>query len=260
MSKNCPASQLCSERPFLFDDFIDSGLADENSPFLKPAARPWAKNLELKACFLAAILLILSWTLSWYPNWMPVSNLLLVCVFVFSGMPALIDSIDDLINLEINIDVLMTLAAFSSVLIGSGLEGALLLVLFAISGAMEHTVTQRAKGALSNLRKLAPSTAWVLAEDGRLLQRAVRDIAPDTRLLIKAGEVVPLDGEVLEGESSVNLVHLTGESLPVRVGPGDSVAAGAQNQDGALTLKVTAASSDSTLAKIIRLVTQAQST
>lgn len=244
--------------PIIFDEFIDSGLAEKNSPFLTPPARKWAENLHLKASLVAAVLLLVSFALSYTPQLLPLSHLLLLTVYILAGVPALIDSVEDLLDLQINIDVLMTLAAFSSVLIGSGMEGALLLVLFAISGSMEQAVSQKAKGALSHLRRLSPSSTWVIQPDGSLLSKAVRDITPGTHILIKAGEVVPLDGRVTEGCSSINLVHLTGESLPVSVAVGDEIASGATNIDGALTLLVTQPSRDSTLAKIVRLITQAQ--
>ena len=85
---------------------------------------------------------------------LPISHVLLLTVYFLVGIPALIESLEDLISFEINIDVLMTLAAFSSVIIGSGMEGALLLVLFALSGSMEDAVTAKAKGAISSLHKL----------------------------------------------------------------------------------------------------------
>ena len=152
----------------------------------------------------------------------------------------------------------MTLAAFASVLIGSPMEGALLLVLFAVSGSIEETVTSKAKSAVRSLHKLAPSQVVIMEEGGRTHQRNIRDVVVGTKILIKAGEIVPLDGNVVEGESSLNLAHLTGESLPVTKVVGDEVPAGANNLDGALVVEVTHTSADSTLSRIIRLITQAQ--
>jgi len=177
---------------------------------------------------------------------------------VIVGIPSLIDSIEDIISLEINIDVLMTLAAFSSVLIGSGMEGALLLVLFSISHAMEHAVSSKAKSAINTLTKLTPTVAFVVKDDGSLIERSVKDIAKGTKILIKADQVIPLDGKVIEGTSSVNLVHLTGENLPITKKEGDTVPSGGRNLEGSLTIEVTHTCADSTLSKIIQLVTQAQ--
>jgi len=184
--------------------------------------------------------------------------MLLLFVYFFAGIPSLIESIEDLASFQVNIDVLMTLAAFGSVLIGSPLEGALLLVLFSVSGAMEDAVTAKAKDAISSLHKLSPTRAYVIDDQGIVIERALTEISVGSQILIRSGEVVPLDGTVLEGTSSVNLVHLTGESVPVTKKPHDNVQAGALNLEGALVLKVTHTSSDSTLARIIQLVTQAQ--
>lgn len=245
-------------QPVVFDEFFEMGLHEAVSPFLTRSSRKWGTNLLLKSSLLAAFLLIISFSLQFVPGYQPLSHLLLVGVYFFAGTQALIDSIDDLSNLQVNIDVLMTLAAFSSVLIGSGFEGALLLVLFAISGAIEDAVTAKAKGAISSLKKLSPSKAVVVQGDGTLIDRAVSDVVVGTYILVKAGEVVPLDGHIVKGASSVNLVHLTGENLPISKTMGDEVPAGARNLEGAITLEVVRTSADSALAKIVELVTQAQ--
>jgi Zn2+/Cd2+-exporting ATPase len=245
-----------TSRPYIFDEFFASGREESISPFLTPSSRKWGKNLSLKTAIFSAILLAAAFICSFFH--LPTSNLLLIGVYVLSGTPALIDSLDDLQNLEINIDVLMTLAALLSVIIGSGMEGALLLVLFELSAAMEQTVTQKTKGALLHLNQLAPRIACVVGDDGILYDMSVKEISPGTPVLVKAGEIVPLDGEVIDGQSFVNLVHLTGESQPIPKKPGDEIQAGAYNLDGFLTVKVTRASRDSTLSKIIQLITQAQ--
>src|SRR3990167_8212506 len=123
---------------------------------------------------------------------------------------------------------------------------------------MEDTVSKKAKSALHNLHTLSPKFAFVLTSDGVPYEKAIREITIGEKLLVKHGEVVPLDGQVIEGISSVNLVHLTGESLPVSKTIGDLVPAGARNLEAALTIKVNRISSDSTLARIIQLITEAQ--
>ncbi len=247
-----------STRPIVFEDFFEMGLEGGASPFLTPQSRRWGFQLTLKASLVAALLLFLAFALSFYSPLLPLSQFLLITVYFLAGVPALIEAVQDLCDGEINIDILMTLAAFSSFAIGGGMEGALLLVLFAISGATEDAVTDRAKGSISGLRKLSPATASLVQEDGTLIERSVKDITKDSLILVKANQVVPLDGVVISGGSSVNLVHLTGENLPVRKEVGDLVPAGARNLEGALTLQVTHTSADSTVAKIIQLVTQAQ--
>lgn len=244
--------------PIVFEDFFELGLQETESPFLTPESRTWGTNLTLKASLIAAFLLVASFVLSFFSSTLPISHLLLIGVYFLAGIPSLIESIEDISSFNINIDVLMTLAAFSSVLIGSGMEGGLLLVLFSLSGSMEDSVTSKAKNAISSLHKLSPTKACVIENDGTVLERSVKDIGIGTKILIKSGQIVPLDGTVIEGISSVNLVHLTGENFPVRKMVGDQVQAGARNLEGSLTLIVTQTSADSTLARIIELVTQAQ--
>lgn len=244
--------------PVVFEEFFELGLQETVSPFLTADSRRWGANLTLKASILAAALLLVAFSLHFTPSTAPLSHLLLVMVYFLAGIPSLIESIEDLTNFEINIDILMTLAAFSSVLIGSGMEGALLLVLFALSGSMEDAVTAKAKSSISNLNKLSPTKACVVEADGTLIERSVKDIPIGTRILVKSGQVVPLDGVVVEGTSSVNLGHLTGENFPILKKLDDDVPAGARNLEGALTIAVNRTNADSTLTKIIDLVTQAQ--
>lgn len=246
------------KKPQLFDEFFELGKQDNVSPFLTASSRLWGANLTLKAAFLAASFLCIAFVLSFFPQTVPLSHLLLIFVYFLAGIPALIESIEDLASFEINIDILMTLAAFSSVMIGSAMEGALLLVLFALSGSMEDAVTSKAKRAISSLHKLAPSKAFVIDDSGTLLEKSVKDIHVGTHILVKAGEIVPLDGKVIGGASSVNLVHLTGENMPVTKVIGDTVPAGGHNLEGTLKLEVENNSADSTIAKIVQLVTQAQ--
>jgi heavy metal translocating P-type ATPase len=242
----------------LLTEFFEMGQQECVSPFLQPDSRKWSVNLTLKAALLAALLLILSFAGSFHPQTAPLSKILLICVYFLAGIPSLIEAIEDLSDGEINIDILMTLAAFSSIFIGSGLEGGLLLVLFSFSGAMEDAVTNKAKGALSSLHKLSPTKASVIEPDGTLIEKAVRSIPVGTKILVKSGQVIPLDGDIIDGTSSVNLVHLTGENFPVTKTVGDNVPAGGKNLEGALTVVVTKTSADSTLSRIIQLVTQAQ--
>ncbi len=242
----------------VFDEFFEMGLDDRKSPFLTPQSRRWGVNLFLKASLLSLFLLLSSYLLALHPTLQPFASLALVGVYFLVGVPALIDSVDDLLNLELNIDVLMTLAAFSSILIGSPAEGAMLLVLFAISGAMADAVSEKAKSAISSLYKIAPTSATVILEDGSRAPRSVKDIQVGDKVLIRSGEVIPLDGVVVDGISSLNLVHLTGESLPIPKEVGDEVPSGAENLEGTLTIRVTKPQAESTVSRIIDLVTSAQ--
>ena len=244
------------KNPYLFDEFFASGKEESISPFLTQTSKSWGKNLSLKSALSAALLLGAAFILSFtHPIF---TSPLLVLVYFLVGVPALLAAMKDLKNLEINIDVLMTIAAFIALLIDSGLEGALLLVLFELSHGMEENVSKKTLSALHNLNHLAPKFAHIVAEDGTLFEKSVREIGVGTHLLIKNGEIVPLDGEIIKGSCSLNLVHLTGETLPVPKTAGDLVPAGARNLEAAVVIKVTRTSSDSTLARIIQLITEAK--
>jgi Zn2+/Cd2+-exporting ATPase len=244
------------QSPYIFDEFFASGKEESISPFLTRSSRHFGKNLSLKVAGLAAFLLLCAFTASFLFS--PLSSLFLIFVYFLAGTPALLGALEDLKNFEINIDVLMTFAALLSVVIGSEMEGALLLVLFELSGALEDMVSQKTKGTVLSLHQLSPRFACLVDDEGTVFERAVNEIPIGAKLLIKAGEIAPLDGRVLEGSSFVNLVHLTGESRPVPKERGDEVQAGARNLDGTLTIEVTRVSADSTLSRIIALILQAQ--
>ena len=242
--------------PVLLEEFFSSGFEESTNPFIKHSSRGWGRYAKLASSLSALVFLIAAYFTSSYSFYL--SSFFLVFVYFLAGTEALIESIRDAIRLNINIDVLMTLAALLSVAIGSQLEGGLLLVLFSLSESLEDLVTKKTKGALSALHKLTPTNAWIIEEGGHIFPKSVREISQGTLIFVKVGDVIPLDGIVENGSSYVNLMHLTGESLPVSKQKGDEVQAGSINTDGQLTIRVTRTMNESTLAKIIRLVTEAQ--
>src|SRR5699024_7965335 len=110
---------------------------------------------------------------------------------------------------------------------------------------------------IRNLMDLAPSEAWVLA-DSQLVKKPVEEVSVGQIIVIKPGDRIPLDGEVIEGETSVNQAPITGESIPVDKLIGDTVYAGTINESGSIEVKVTKLVEDTSLAKIIYLVEEAQ--
>src|SRR5262249_12044096 len=117
---NLTSSRLHNpQNPIVFDEFFEMGLEESVSPFITLDTRKWGINLHLKSSIIAAVLLFLTFILSFIPSALPFSHFLLILVYFLAGIPALIGSIEDLLDLDVNIDVLMTLAAFLSVLIGS---------------------------------------------------------------------------------------------------------------------------------------------
>lgn len=244
--------------PYLFEEFFSSDFEESVSPFLTPDSKSFGKSVQLKASIAAAICLLCAFGFSFHFH--PLSHLFLVLVYFLAGSKSLIDTIEDVKKFDINIDVLMTLAAFLSILIDSALEGGLLLVLFSLSGAMEDVVERKSKSALYRLHEIAPTFAQVLTASGKIIERSIKEITVGTQLLIRPGDVIPLDGIVVKGSSFVNLVHLTGESEPISKKEQDSLQAGSLNLDGSLVLEVIKTSAESTLSRIMKLIHHAQET
>jgi Cd2+/Zn2+-exporting ATPase len=159
---------------------------------------------------------------------------------------------------RLDMNVLMTVAVTGAWLVGEGAEGAAVVFLFALSELLESWSVGRARRAIASLLKLTPQTALVRGSDGVAKEVPVTEVAVGAEISVRSGSSVPLDGEVIAGESAVNQAPITGESVPVEKQPGDPVFAGTINGEGSLTVRVTKAASDSTLARIIKLVEEAE--
>ena len=170
------------------------------------------------------------------------------------GLKAAVESIRDF---EPDIDVLMVVGAGLAAVIGHPGEGALLLFMFTLAGALEHRALARARDAVARLSKLMPDEA-LRRRNGAWVPVAPDGLAADDVVLVRPGEVVPADGVIGVGSSTVDQSTLTGESLPRAVGPGDAVYAGTLNENGALEVRVTRTIRESSLQRILDLVTEAQ--
>ena len=159
---------------------------------------------------------------------------------------------------RLDMNVLMTVAVAGAWIIGEHGEAAAVVFLFSLSELLESWAATRARRAVKALLKLSPPTAIVIAADGTERETAVAEVAIGAEIRIRSGSRVPLDGEVISGNSSVDQAPITGESVPVDKAPGDPVFAGTVNQEGSLTVRVTKAAGDSTLARIIQLVGEAE--
>jgi Cd2+/Zn2+-exporting ATPase len=159
---------------------------------------------------------------------------------------------------RLNINALMTVAVTGAFLIGQWPEAAMVMALYAIAEAIEARAVDRARNAIKSLLALAPEQAEVRQADGSWARVGVKGVAVDATVRIRPGERIPLDGIVTLGQSAIDQSPVTGESLPVDKAPGDEVYTGTINQAAALEMRVTALASDSTLARIIHAVEQAQ--
>lgn len=186
-------------------------------------------------------------------------------VYLVYGVPALAGALQHAAQLDIHF--LMTLAAFASVAIGHSSEGAMLLLLFALSEVLEEKLSMKARASLDALGSLCPETVRRLppsaksladAEDGKKVK--VLELREGDRIFVRAGEVIPVDGRILDGLSQLGLSHLTGEPLPQAVSPGDRVTSGAVTIDGALLIEVQRRAEESTLQRLAKLTANAKIT
>lgn len=157
----------------------------------------------------------------------------------------------------VDVDLLMVLAALGAAVVGAPFEGAMLLFLFSLSNVLQAHAMARTRQAISALMKLRPTQALCRRAEGTQL-RPLEELVVGDVLIVRPGEGLPLDGLVIEGESSVDEAMLTGEAMPVVKHIGSKVFAGTMNQTGGLEVRVTKLAKDSTIAKLIQLVEQAQ--
>ena len=161
-------------------------------------------------------------------------------------------------NLNLNINALMSIAVTGAVLIGQWPEAAMVMFLFTVAELIEAKSLDRARNAIGGLMQMAPDKATVQQADGSWRVLEVKDIALDAIVRVRPGERIGLDGDVVSGRSTIDQAPITGESLPIEKTVGDKVFAGTINQAGSLEYRVTAAANNSTLARIIHAVEQAQ--
>jgi Cd2+/Zn2+-exporting ATPase len=158
---------------------------------------------------------------------------------------------------SVDMNTLMTVAAVGSIFVGEWAEGAVAMFLFSLGNTLEGYTMDRARNAIRGLMDLSPRTATVI--HGNHEERVpVENLRAGDRILVRPGERIPMDGVLLSGESAVNQAPITGESVPVEKSPGQDVFAGSVNGHGALTVRVTHLAADTTIARIIRMVEEAQ--
>lgn len=158
---------------------------------------------------------------------------------------------------SLDMNALMTIAAVGAVFVGETTEGAVAMFLFALGNSLENYSMGRARKAIRSLMDLSPRRATVIYGDHQE-EVPVEELRIGDRLLVRPGERIPMDGLVLSGESAVNQAPITGESVPVTKGPDAEVFAGTINGEGALIVRVTHLAADTTIARIIKMVEEAQ--
>ncbi|EJB2346801.1 cadmium-translocating P-type ATPase, partial [Listeria monocytogenes] len=182
---------------------------------------------------------------------------LYILAIIIGGFDLFKEGFSDLIKLDFSMESLMTIAIIGAAFIGEWAEGSIVVILFAISEALERFSMDKARQSIRSLMDIAPKEALIRRNNVEQLV-SVDKIDIDDIMIIKPGQKIAMDGLVINGHSSVNQAAITGESVPVEKQLDDEVFAGTLNEEGVLEVKVTKKVTDTTIAKIIHLVEEAQ--
>lgn len=194
---------------------------------------------------------------SFYGETAPVTIGLYVTAILIGGFSLFKEGITDLLKLNFSMQALMTIAIIGASIIGQWSEGSIVVILFAVSEALEKFSMDKARQSIRSLMDIAPKEALVI-RDGVEELIHVNEIKVNDIMIIKPGQKIAMDGVIVTGRSSVNQAAITGESVPIEKKVDDEVFAGTLNEEGLLEVKVTKLVTDSTIAKIIHLVEEAQ--
>ena len=186
-------------------------------------------------------------------------TLYLAC-YLAGGWQSAVSGVQALRARTLDVDLLMILAAIGAAAIGQVFDGALLIVIFATSGALEDVATARTERSVRGLLDLAPADATIVDEDGTHRVVGAGSLRLGDRILIRPGERISADGTVFGGSSDVDQSSITGEPLPVAKQVGDDVFAGTLNTTGALQVTVTRDPSSTVMARIVAAVAEASAT
>ncbi|WP_324607893.1 HAD-IC family P-type ATPase, partial [Mycolicibacterium conceptionense] len=190
----------------------------------------------------------------------PVWWTLYLACYAAGGWQSALSGVQALRDRTLDVDLLMILAAIGAAAIGQVFDGALLIVIFATSGALEDVATTRTERSVRGLLELAPPDATLVDGDGAQRVVAAETLRPGDQILIRPGERISADGTVIGGSSDVDQSSITGEPLPVAKQRGDEVFAGTLNTSGALRVTVTQDPSSTVMARIVEAVAAASAT
>lgn len=217
----------------------------------------WKQKSNYKV-YISALILIISWFLSEQygeDHLYPITGY--AAAIIIGGYTLFLKGFKNLARLNFDMSTLMTIAIIGAAIIGEWGEGAMVVILFAISEALERFSMEKARQSIESLMDIAPKEA-LIKRDNKEMRIHVDDIQIGDIMIVKPGEKLAMDGVVLKGTSSLNQAAITGESVPAVKTGGDEVFAGTLNEEGLLEVKVTKHAEDTTIAKIIHLVEEAQ--
>lgn len=216
----------------------------------------WQKNPHVVPTAIAGGLIAGGWVAEWLAFEL-VATLLFAGAILIGGWSVGAHGFRSLLRLDFNMNALMTIAVIGAALLGEWGEGAAVAFLFGVSETLEGYTMDRARQSIRALMEIAPKVARI-RRGGNETQLPVEDVRVGDVLLVRPGEKIAMDGAILAGASAINQAAITGESLPVEKGAGDEVFAGTLNGHGGLEVRVTKLVEDSTFARIVHLVEEAQ--
>ncbi|MCW1917369.1 heavy metal translocating P-type ATPase [Rhodobacter sp. KR11] len=216
---------------------------------------PWYRTGKGRLVVVSGLVLVLAWGLAWLMPQVATGAFALACLIGLAPV-ARRAAVALWMGQPFTIESLMTLAALGALWIGAAEEAALVVFLFAVGEVLEGLATAKARDGIRALVALVPKTAWV--EAGGLHEVPAAALQIGQVILVRPGDRIPADGTILEGVSGVDESPVTGESLPRLRAPGDAVFAGSINTEAALRITVTRGAEDNTIARIIRLVSEAE--
>lgn len=214
---------------------------------------------ELRWAALAAVLLAAGFVVertATDARWL--GDALSLLAFAAGGWTFIPSSLKGLLRRKVGVGALMTIAGIGAMVLGQFEEAAMLAVLFSISEGLEEYSLSKARHGLRALLSLLPDTA-IVRRDGGDTEVPAAEVRLNDIFIVRPGDRVPTDGVVQSGRSAVNTAAITGESMPVEIGPGEQLYAGSVNGNGALEVKATATAEDNSLARVVRIVQDAQS-
>jgi len=235
---------------------------------LEKATTWFSKYGEWISTILLCLFLAFAWVSS--PSWRGIlteivplgqlsdfSDILAIVVIIFGGYAIFKNAILTLFSRNLNVNVLVSAAAIAAVAIGEYLEAATVIFIMVLGEFLEDFTVGRTNRAISQLIKIAPQQATI-RRNGAETQIPVDQVELGETVIVKAGERIPIDGDIISGEGSINQAVITGESMPVDKGVGDAVYSGTVNEVGYIEVEATKIGADTTLANIKRLIQEAQ--
>ncbi|ALV21730.1 heavy metal translocating P-type ATPase [Carnobacterium antarcticum] len=217
-------------------------------------------NKPMVATILSGLLIALGLFLSVKANY-EAAALIYILSFMIGGFYQAKEGLKNTVeNKQLNVDILMILAAIGASIIGFWMEGALLIFIFSLSGSLEVYATNKSTKAITDLINLTPETAHLVHKDGSITEVPTASLSIGDQLMIPKGANIPIDGVLLTKNGLIDESAISGEAIPIEKTDGDELIGGTINLSEAIMMQVTKDSSDTLFAKVLRMVDEAQST